>query len=146
MILMACRASSGLQFSSAVHIYWGCRAVSAQSFGWEEHFSHEGQFSFFPSFSETLSFHGQRIFKSWFIGSWKLITLSYGNFHSECNFFANYNYLLNISFCEYNLCKIIILKICYRIGYWFWIWSKFMVKTNPKCHYWCLFADVMILN
>lgn len=44
---MACRASSGLQFSSAVHIYWGCRAVSAQSFGWEEHFSHEGQFSFF---------------------------------------------------------------------------------------------------
>jgi len=47
MILMACCASSGLQFSSAVHIYWGCRAVSAQSSGWEEHFSHEGQFIYF---------------------------------------------------------------------------------------------------
>lgn len=70
MILMACQPSSGLQFSNAVHIYWGCRAVSAQSFGWEEHFSHEGQFSFFfPLFI----FRKTHIFTR-FIGSWKLIT------------------------------------------------------------------------
>lgn len=34
--------------------------------------------------------------------------LSYDNFYSECKFFVNYNYLLNISFCEYNLGIIII--------------------------------------
>lgn len=132
MILMACCASSGLQFSSAVHIYWGCRAVSAQSFDWEEHFSHEGQFASFI-FRKT-QFPGSGNFQIVISRLMEINNiLRFGNFYSECNsFFANYNYLFNIYFCKYNLSKIIIERICYRILLFCFIYYHQLEKSWSK--------------